>query len=311
MVYTVTLNPAIDYIVKIKNFQKGEINRSLGEEVLPGGKGINVSIVLKELGIDSIALGWISGFIGKEIERRVEEYGIQTDFLNVENSVSRINIKVVEKGQETAINCVGPDVKKEDIERLYGQIKKIGISSKKNGNYWMVLSGSSPKGVDSNVYEKICEILQDKDIRIVVDTTGEFLLNTLKYKPFLIKPNKEELEEIFEVKINGKDEALEYARKLQEKGARNVLVTLGGEGAIFVDENKQTYKTNSLNLGKRVSTVGAGDSVIAGFIAGIEKFDDYKEALSLSMAAGAATANSMFLAKEEEINKLYLKEKIL
>ena len=302
MIYTVTLNPAIDYIIKMQEFQKGEINRSQEEAIIPGGKGINVSIVLKELGIDSVALGWISGFVGEEIEKRVKKYGIATDFIRIKGQESRINVKIVTPEQETAINCIGQEVNQNDIEKLYEQIRKIGNNKESD---WIILSGSVPKGVDEAIYEEICKILNEKNVKIIVDTTGAFLLNTLKYKPFLIKPNRHELEEIFNTKISSKDGAIEYAKKLKEKGAKNVLISLGKDGAILVDENNETYKTDAINGGKRISTVGAGDSVIAGFVAGYQKYENYENALKMGMAAGAATANSIFLATKEEIFKLF------
>lgn len=302
MIYTVTLNPAIDYIIKMGEFQNGEINRSQEETILPGGKGINVSIVLKELGIDSVALGWISGFVGEEIEKRVKQYGITTDFIKINSLGSRINVKIVTPEQETAINCVGQEVNQKDIEKLFDKIRKIGDSKE---NDWIILSGSVPKGVEEKIYEDICQILDGKNVKIIVDTTGAYLLNTLKYKPFLIKPNRQELAEIFDTKITSKEEAIKYAKILKEKGAQNVLVSLGGDGAILVDEHNASYQVNAINDGKRISTVGAGDSVIAGFVAGYQKYENYEKALRMGMAAGVATANSIFLATKEEIEKLF------
>ncbi len=302
MIYTVTLNPALDYIVRLNKFQKGEINRSKEEAIIPGGKGINVSIVLKELGIDSVALGLISGFVGEEIEKKVKEYGITTDFITIKGSLSRINVKIVDSQQETAINCIGQEVNQNDIEKLHEKINKIGNEKECD---WIILSGSVPKGVNEEIYEEICKNLDGKNVKIIVDTTGEFLLNTLKYKPFLIKPNKQELEEIFNVKISNKDEAIEYARKLKEKGAKNVLISLGEDGAILVDENNESHRISAIKGVKRISTVGAGDSVVAGFVAGYQKYENYEKALKMSMAAGGATANSIFLATKEEIYKLF------
>ena len=298
MVYTVTLNPAIDYILKMKEFKKGEINICEEKTMLPGGKGINVSIVLKELGMDSVALGLIAGFVGEQIEKKVKKYGVSTDFIKMDNIESRINIKILTENQETAINCIGQKVSEKDIEKLYEKIEKIGNNLECD---WLVLSGSVPKGVKETIYEDICKMLKGKNVKIIVDTTQKFLLNTLKYKPFLIKPNKQELEEIFEIKIKSKDEVIKYAKVLKEKGAQNVLVSLGKDGAILIDENDEIYKMDSLSKGKCINTVGAGDSVIAGFIAGYQKYENYKEALKLGMMAGAATTNSMYLATKEEI----------
>ena len=198
MIYTITFNPALDYTIKINNLKTGKINRSEKEVILAGGKGINVSIILKKLSLETTALGFIAGFVGNEIERKVKEYGIKTDFIKIENETSRINVKIAEKDRETAINSKGPLINNQYIELLYDKIEKI-----QNGDI-LVLSGSVPKGIENNIYQNICKKLERKDVKIIVDTTGEFLLNTLKYKPFLIKPNKDELGEIFNVKISSR-----------------------------------------------------------------------------------------------------------
>ena len=198
MIYTITFNPALDYTIKINNLKTGKINRSEKEVILAGGKGINVSIILKELNLETTALGFIAGFVGNEIERKVKEYGIKTDFIKIENETSRINVKIAEKDRETAINSKGPLINNQYIELLYDKIEKI-----QNGDT-LVLSGSVPKGIENNIYQNICKRLERKDVKIIIDTTGELLLNTLKYKPFLIKPNKDELGEIFNVKISSR-----------------------------------------------------------------------------------------------------------
>lgn len=198
MIYTITFNPALDYTIKINNLKTGKINRSEKEVILAGGKGINVSIILKKLSLETTALGFIAGFVGNEIERKVKEYGIKTDFIKIENETSRINVKIAEKDRETAINSKGPLINNQYIELLYDKIEKI-----QNGDI-LVLSGSVPKGIENNIYQNICKRLERKDVKIIVDTTGELLLNTLKYKPFLIKPNKDELGEIFNVKISSR-----------------------------------------------------------------------------------------------------------
>lgn len=298
MIYTITLNPALDYVIGIEDFQIGEINLGEKENILPGGKGINVSILLKTLGIDSTAIAFMAGFVGKEIERRVKEYGIKTNFIEIENDISRINMKVTTESKETAINGKGPTIEKNYIELLYQKIEEIEDSD------ILVLAGSIPKGVSEDIYQDICQRIENKKVKIIVDTTGDSLLKTLKYHPFLIKPNHEELGEIFDVKISSHEEAIQYAKKLQQKGARNVLVSMGGMGAILLDENGNSYKRKGLKAGKRKNTVGAGDSMIAGFIAGYQLFQDYEKALQMGMAAGTATANSMFLATKEEIDKL-------
>lgn len=298
MIYTITFNPALDYTIKMQNLKLKEINRSEKEYILPGGKGINVSIILKELEIDSTALGFIAGFVGEEIEKKVKEYGIKTDFINIENENSRINVKITTPYGETAINGKGPTIGKTYMELFYQKIEKI-----EKGDT-LILSGSIPKGVSEDIYENICENLEKKDVKIIVDATGNLLLKTLKYKPFLIKPNQEELGELFGVKISNQEEAIEYAKKLKQKGAKNVLISMGSRGAILVDENGYSYKREPLNKGKQKNTVGAGDSMVAGFIAGYQMFHNYERALEMGMAAGMATANSMFLATKEEIYKL-------
>lgn len=295
MIYTITFNPALDYIIKIQNLKTGEINRSEKENTLPGGKGINVSIVLKTLGINSTALGFKAGFVGEEIERRVKEYGIKTDFIKIETDVSRINVKITELYKETAINSKGPFIDKNYIELLYEKIEEI-----ENGDI-LVLSGSVPKGITNDVYENICKKVEKKDIKIIVDSTGELLLKTLKYKPFLIKPNKEELGEIFGIKISSQEEAIKYAKKLQLKGAKNVLVSLGNMGAVLLDENGYSYKMKALNTENAINTVGAGDSMIAGFIYGYQEFHNYGKALKMGIAAATATTNSEFLATNQQI----------
>lgn len=299
MIYTITFNPALDYIIETQDFLTGEINRSEKEHILPGGKGINVSIILKTLGIDSIAFGFISGFVGEEIEKKVKEYGVKTDFIKIENENSRINVKIATPSKETAINARGPFIGQSYIQLLYKKMKMI-----KNGDI-LILSGSIPKGIKKDVYQNICAKLEKKDVKIIVDTTGDLLLSTLKYHPFLVKPNHEELGEIFDVKISNKEEAMEYAKKLQIKGAKNVLVSMGSMGAIFLDENGYSYKMKALDIEKRVNTVGAGDSMVAGFVAGHHLFNNYEKALKMGIAAATATASSIFLASKEEIDKLF------
>lgn len=299
MIYTITFNPALDYVIKTQKFQTGKINISEKEYILPGGKGINVSIILKTLGIDSTAYGFISGFVGEEIEKQVKKYGIKTDFIKIENDISRINVKITTESEETAIDGQGPFIEQSYIQLLYEKIDRI-----QKGDI-LILSGSIPRGIEKDIYQEICKKVENKDIKIFVDAAGELLLNTLKYHPFLIKPNQYELGEIFNIEISNQEEAIEYAKKLQQKGAKNVLVSMGKQGAILVDENGYSYKSKSSNTKKRVNTVGAGDSMVAGFIAGYKLFDDYEKALQMGMAAGMATANSMFLATKEEIYTLF------
>lgn len=301
MIYTLTLNPALDYTIKLENLYLGKINITKETEILPGGKGINVSTVLKNLEIESIAIGFISGFTGKEIERKLNENNIKTEFIGLENQNSRINIKIIEKTKETAINTKGPNILKEDIEKLYKKIEKI-----EDGDF-LVLSGSIPNGIDQDIYEKICEKLKNKNIKIIVDSTNDLLLKTLKFKPFLIKPNKPELEEIFKTKIKNKKEAIKYAQILQEKGAKNIIVSMGEEGAIFIDENKNKYNIGALKPKKIVNTVGAGDSMIAGFLAGFLKYKNYEKALKLGISSATATVSTIYLGTKEEILEYFNK----
>ena len=300
LIYTITFNPALDYVIKMEKLEAGTINYSEEEHILAGGKGINVSIVLKELGVESTALGFIAGFTGKEIERKVNNTGVTTDFIKIENDLSRINVKISVNKEETAINTKGPFIKQNYIELLYEKIDKI-----KEGDT-LVLSGSVPKGVLENIYESICQRLKEKNknIRIVVDATRELLLKTLRYNPFLIKPNKEELEEILNVKISSHEDAINGARDLQKRGARNVLISMGKMGAVLLDENGKVYKREAIEVDERKSTVGAGDSMVAGFLAGYQIYNDYEKALKMGMVAATATVNSIFLATKDEINKL-------
>lgn len=295
MIYTITLNPAIDYTISIKNLILNQINTSENEHILPGGKGINVSIILKRLEIESIALGFISGFTGKEIKRLVENENVKTDFINIEKGNSRINVKILEENNETAINTTGPLVYNQDIENLY---KKLDILTE---NDILVLSGSIPKGISEDIYEAICARVQEKKVKIVVDATKDLLLKTLKYKPFLIKPNHHELGEIFNLKITNKEQALEYAKKLRQKGAKNVLVSMGSSGSVLLDENSKTYKKDIIKNKNVINTVGAGDSMVAGFLAGYLKYQNYEDALNLAVSSATATVNSVYLGTKDEI----------
>ena len=297
MIYTITFNPALDYVIRVQDFNVGKINKSQKEYIYPGGKGINVSIVLKTLGQETTAMGFISGFVGKEIEKQVQKYGVQTDFIEIENDNSRINVKILGESEETAINAKGPYIELKYIELLY---KKLEILEEKD---ILVLSGSVPNGVPDDIYEEICKKVKDENIKVVVDSTGELLVNTLKYRPYLIKPNQQELEEIFGIKITSQDEALKYAKQLQIKGAKNVIVSMGSDGAVLLDENGYSYKMKALNTENAVNTVGAGDSMVAGFLAGHEMFNNYEKALEIGVAAATATTNTIFLAKRENIEK--------
>ena len=293
MIYTVTFNPALDYIVNMDNLKLGETNRSTSEMILSGGKGINVSIVLKNLGFDNVALGFVAGFTGEEIENGTRKLGITTDFIHLKEGLSRINVKL-KASEETEVNGTGPIISEDELNALYGKLENL----KKDDI--LVLAGSVPNTLPQDIYEKIMEMLQDKGIKIVVDATKDLLLNVLKYKPFLIKPNNHELSEIFGVEIKTEQEIIDYAKKLQDKGARNVLVSRAGDGAILIAENGDIYKSPAPK-GKVVNSVGAGDSMVAGFIAGYLKNNSYEEAFKTGVASGSASAFSKYLAKKEEI----------
>ena len=296
MIYTITFNPALDYIAQVENFEIGQINRTKTEKILPGGKGLNVSTVLKNLGLENTALGFIAGFTGKELKRKIEEYGIETDFVEVKNGITRINVKISSK-EETALNGNGPEISEEELQQLLEKIERI------QENDIVILAGNVPKCIKNDIYEIICNKLEKNGVTFIVDSTRELLINVLKYKPFLIKPNKDELQETFNVKINTNEEIIEYAKKLQEMGAQNVLISLGGEGAILITkEGKQYYK--QAPKGQVVNTVGAGDSMVAGFIAGYLKSGDYEQALKMGIATGSASTFSINLATKEEVEIL-------
>ena len=295
MIYTVTFNPAIDYVVHIGDMKTGQVNRSEHEEMFFGGKGINVSVVLKELGIDSKALGFTAGFTGEAIENGLEEMGIDTDFVRLAKGNSRINVKI-KSAQETDLNGQGPEISEAELEKLFQKLDEL------NDGDTLILAGSIPTSLPENVYERILERLSGRDIRAVVDATGRLLMNVLKYEPFLIKPNDHELGEMFAVKINNMDDALKYAQKLREMGARNVLVSMAEKGAMLLDENGKVHRCG-VCTGTVKNSVGAGDSMVAGFVAGVSE-GGYGYALKLGTAAGGATAFSEGLAKREDISRL-------
>lgn len=299
MIYTITFNPALDYISQVENFEVGKINRTKTEKILPGGKGLNVSIVLKNLEYNSTALGFIAGFTGEELKKQLEDYKINTDFIKVKKGITRINVKISSK-EETALNGNGPEITKEDIQNLLDKIDKI----KKDDI--VILAGNVPKGINNNIYEIICVKLEKNGVTYIVDATKELLINVLKYKPFLIKPNKEELEETFKVKIKTKEDIVLYAKKLQLMGAKNVLVSLGGDGAILVTAEENVYFCEAPK-GKVLNTVGAGDSMVAGFLAGYLKTQDYEYALKMGIATGSASAFSMNLATIKDVETLLRK----
>lgn len=296
MVYTITFNPALDYVVSVNEFAMGRTNRTDGETLLPGGKGINVSVVLKNLGVDNTALGFVAGFTGEEIKRRLEKTGCCTEFIEVKNGFSRINVKL-KNAEGTEINGMGPEIDNESLNRLLSRLDAL-----QEGDI-LVLAGSIPESVPTSIYRDIMERLAGKGVTIVVDAVRELLVNVLPLGPFLIKPNHHELGDIFGVELKTADEVIPYARKLRERGAKNVLVSMAGEGAVLVAEDGHTYQRPAPK-GTLVNGVGAGDSMVAGFLAGWLKTKDYGEAFQTGVAAGSASAFSELLATREEVERL-------
>ena len=297
MVYTVTFNPSLDYIVSVNDFQMGMTNRTCAEQMLPGGKGINVSTVLYNLGIETKALGFSAGFTGKEIERRMAEIGFTHDFISLPEGCSRINVKLKDF-DGTEINGQGPAVGEAEIAQLMQQLDQL------NAGDVLVLAGSVPASIPDSIYRDIMERLSGRGIEFVVDATKDLLLNVLEFHPFLIKPNNHELGDIFHAEIRSKEEALPYAEKLQEMGARNVLVSMAGEGAMILTEPKEFYQLDAPK-GTLINAVGAGDSMVAGFIGGWEEKKDYLHAFKMGVSAGSASAFSELLATKEEIIDIY------
>ena len=297
MIYTVTFNPALDYILELDKLEIGKIQKSKTELILPGGKGINVSTVLTNLEIDNIALGYKAGFVGAELERLLRNMNVKTDFIDLEEGNSRINVKISGE-EETAINTNGPQISENKILELLEKLKTL------NENDYLVLSGSIPSSIKDDIYEKICRIVKKQNVKIVVDATKNLLVQALKYNPFLIKPNNEELGEIFGVEIHTKEDAYVYGKKLKEMGAQNVLVSMGKIGAVLIDEVGKEHFLKSPE-GKRVNTVGSGDSMVAGFIAGFLKYNNYNDALRMGVSAGSASALSKYLATKEEVYNLF------
>lgn len=293
MIYTLTFNPAVDYYITVDDFKPGVVNRTKGEKINFGGKGINVSIVLKELGFHSTSLGFIGGFTGEALENHLIKSGINCDFVKVKGN-TRINVKL----NDTDINSAGPDISDTELQQLYKKLDNL-----KNDDF-LVLSGSVPKSLPQDVYKTILERLEGKGINFVVDAEKDLLLGVLKYKPFLVKPNHHELGDMFDVEINSFEQALVYAEKLHIMGAKNVMVSMGEKGAVLIDENGNAY-TQKAPSGKVISTVGAGDSAVAAFLAQYLNDGDYEKCLKYAVAAGSATAFSDGLANKEEINKIF------
>ena len=297
MIYTVTFNPALDYIVFLDDMKLGDINRATRESIFYGGKGINVSTILNTLGLETTALGFVAGFTGKAIEEGLASLGIHTDFIHLPEGNSRINVKV-KHGDETEINGQGPVITDEAIEALFAKLDTLTEDD------ILVLAGSIPNTLPEDIYEKILARLEEKRIRIAVDATKDLLLNVLKYHPFLIKPNNHELGEMFHTVCKTKDDIEHYAKELQKMGARNVLISMAGDGAVLVTEDGQAYKMPAPK-GKLVNAVGAGDSMVAGFVAGWEEKHDYLHAFKMGIAAGSASAFSELLATKPEIDRIY------
>lgn len=296
MIYTITFNPSLDYVIQVDNFKPGIINKTKFEEILPGGKGINVSIVLSNLGHESTALGFMAGFTGKEIEHKLEDFGAKTDFIHVKNGLSRINVKM-KSNEETEINGMGPDIQPEDIQELFHKLEKLTKED------ILVISGSIPSTLPDDMYEQIMEKVQDKHIKVVVDATNNLLMNVLKYKPFLIKPNNHELGEIFHVELNTREEVIPYAKKLQEMGAQNVLISMAGEGAVFIGDDNKVLQSKAPK-GTVINSVGAGDSMVAGFLAGYIETQDYPKAFINGLCCGSASAFNVGLATKEDVEKV-------
>lgn len=296
MIYTVTFNPSLDYIVNVPGFTCGRVNRTREEKIFPGGKGINVSMVLKNLGYENTALGFYAGFTGNELQRLVEEKGICADFIPVAEGMSRINVKI-RGDEESEINGQGPAILNDDIEKLYEKLEKL-----RDGDI-LVMAGSIPDVMPQTIYMDIMKYLADRNLKIVVDATKDLLVNVLQYHPFLIKPNNHELGEIFGVTFKERSEVVPYAKKLQKMGAKNVLISMAGDGAVLVAEDGNVYESEAPK-GKVVNSVGAGDSMVAGFLAGYLQSGSYQDAFHMGVCTGSASAFSEELATKAEVEQL-------
>ena len=297
MIYTITFNPALDYIMVVPSCRSGEVNRTESEKIMAGGKGINVSIVLHNMGVENTALGFISGFTGGAIKNILADMNCKTDFIKLDNGFSRINVKI-KSDTETEINGQGPDISDGAVKKLYEKLDSL------NDGDTLVLAGSIPSSLSDSIYCEIMDYLKDKKLNIVVDATKDLLVNVLKYKPFLVKPNNHEIGEIFGVELKTRNEVVPYAKKMQEMGAKNVLVSMAGEGAVFVGENGEVYESEAPK-GKLVNSTGAGDSMVAGFLAGYMEKQDFMYALKMGLSAGSASAFSENLATKEEILNVF------
>lgn len=297
MIYTVTFNPSLDYIVKVDDLALGAVNRVSSEVIMAGGKGINVSIVLKNLGHESRALGFLAGFTGDEIARQLEERGVACDFIRVKEGMSRINVKIASQ-QETEVNGMGPDIDSSNVEALFDRLDALVAGD------ILIISGSVPAALPQDIYERILARLEGRGVDIVVDATRDLLLNVLAYRPFLIKPNNHELGDIFGVELSRREEVVPYAKTLQERGARNVLVSMAGEGAVLVGEDGSVLMSESPR-GQVVNSVGAGDSMVAGFVAGyLEGDGSFERAFRMGLCTGSASAFSLELATRDDVEAL-------
>ena len=297
MIYTVTFNPSLDYIVSVSDFKLGLTNRTDSELLLPGGKGINVSTVLQNLGIANTAFGFTAGFVGEEVRKEVEQLGVKAEFISLDEGVSRINLKL-KSIDGTEINGMGPKISAEKVQELMEKLDTL-----KEGDV-LFLAGSIPSSMPDDMYEKIMARLDGRGVMIVVDATRDLLMNVLEYRPFLIKPNNHELGEIFEVTLKTREDVIPYGRKLQEKGARNVLISMAGEGAVLIAENGEVYSSPAPK-GTLVNGVGAGDSMVAGFMTGWMEKQDYEHAFRMGVATGSASAFSEYLATRSEVEEVY------
>ena len=296
MIYTVTFNPALDYVMNLKQLQYKDINRTESEQLYYGGKGINVSVILSRLKVDNIALGFLAGFSGKKIEEMLNAENIKNDFVYLKKGYTRINVKI-KADEDYDINAQGPDIELDELNTLFDKFEKL-----KSGDF-LVLAGSIPNSLPDDIYEEILAKLQNKGINFAVDATGDLLLNVLKYKPFLIKPNHHELGEMFNVELKNKEEIIIYAKKLQEIGARNVIISMAGDGAILIEENGEITISDTPK-GTLVNSVGAGDSMVGGFLAGIAEDKNIKEAFKMGVATGSASAFSEGLATKDKVEEL-------
>lgn len=296
MIYTVTLNPSLDYFVTVNNFETGKTNRTASEQMLPGGKGLNVSVMLKNLGMDSTALGFTAGFVGKEIMHRIEEQGIHNGLIWLEKGNSRINVKL-KNIEGTEINGMGPDIPKEELDKLVAFVRGMESSD------FLVLAGSLPAGVPNTIYQECMAAASEKGAQVIVDAAGSLLRQVLPYHPFLIKPNQHELGELFGVELKDRREVIPYARKLQEEGARNVLVSLAGKGAVLVTQDGLILETDAPK-GELKNSVGAGDSMVAGFLTGWLETGSYEAAFKMGVCAGSASAFSEDFASRTEVEAL-------